>query len=134
MAHVLDQALLIDDDGTVRALARRRLEALGYEVHEAADGVAGLSLLEAGLRASVILVDLFMPRLDAVGFRRKQLTVPALAAIPTVVMTSTDLAGIVAGSIGLSLLKKPFTPEALDEAIKAAEQLCPGSAHRISWL
>lgn len=134
MAHVLNQALLIDDDGTVRELARRRLEGLGYEVHAAADGVAGLSLLEAGLRASVILVDLFMPRLDAVGFRRKQLTVPALAAIPTVVMTSTDLAGIVAGSVGLALLKKPFTPEELADAIKAAEQLCAGKPVRSSWL
>lgn len=133
--RIFKQALLVDDEAHVRAAAVKLLHEAGYDVHVAHDGAEGLSLLESGLRASIILIDLFMPRLDAVGFRRQQLTRPGLAEIPTVIMTTTDLVGVVAGSIGLPLLKKPFDKRALEAAIRAAQsQPAKERSVKSSWL
>jgi CheY-like chemotaxis protein len=134
VGHALNQALVIEDEDRPRELAMRRLEELGCEVHVARNGVEGMELLRAGLRASVILVDLFMPELDAVGFRRQQLATVEFAEIPTVLLTTTELGGSVAGSIGLPLLKKPFGCDDLVAAIKAAEQPLRGRSVRSSWL
>jgi CheY-like chemotaxis protein len=53
--------LIVDDDADCRQSARLVLEAEGFAVAEAADGLAALDAL-AG--ADVILLDLMMPRLD----------------------------------------------------------------------
>ena len=133
MKRIFKQALLIDDEAPMRDAAGSLLGELGYEVHIARDGAEGMSLLESGLRASVILIDLFMPRLDAVGFRRRQLTDPQMSGIPTVIMTTTDLVGVVAGSIGLPLLRKPFDRRKLEVAIRDAQPRRERSV-KSSWL
>ena len=133
MKRIFKQALLIDDEAPMRDAASALLSELGYEVHVARDGAEGLQLLESGLRAAVILIDLFMPTLDAVGFRRRQLADPKMAEIPTVIMTTTELVGVVAGSIGLPLLRKPFDRKALEAALRAAQPVRERSV-KSSWL
>ena len=62
------RVLVADDDPHVRQLNRRLLAEEGFEVVEAADGVAAVELLERE-PVTVAVIDLRMPRLegDALG-------------------------------------------------------------------
>jgi CheY-like chemotaxis protein len=66
-AAPIQTVLLVDDEPDIRAIARLQLEAAGYTVHEAADGVEALDLLRR-VAADVILLDLDMPRMDGLKF------------------------------------------------------------------
>ncbi|HMO18419.1 MAG TPA: response regulator transcription factor [Oligoflexia bacterium] len=61
------RVLVIDDETSVRFIARKALESGGIEVTEADDGLHALSILESG-SFDVIICDLMMPRLDGRGF------------------------------------------------------------------
>jgi two-component system chemotaxis response regulator CheY len=62
---------VIDDDGGIRRIIARVLEAGGFAVSEASDGHAGIRSV-AATHAHVAVVDLFMPGLDGLE------TIPAL--------------------------------------------------------
>ena len=63
MAHVF----VVDDDPGIRAVLRCALEAAGYAVMEAADGVSALDGVCASPCPLIVLLDLHMPRLDGAG-------------------------------------------------------------------
>ncbi|HEY7358104.1 MAG TPA: response regulator, partial [Ktedonobacterales bacterium] len=66
MTHIL----IVDDDSAIRDTLREALEDEGYEVAEAADGIAGLERLRASQENMVVLLDQLMPKLDGVGVLR----------------------------------------------------------------
>ena len=53
-------ALIIDDDATIRLLARHTLELAGMRVAEAEDGEQGLAEF-ARLAPDIVLLDVLMP-------------------------------------------------------------------------
>ena len=55
--------LVVDDDTTMRVLARATLEQAGFRVEEAADGGAAVAAFER-LRPDIVLLDVQMPVLD----------------------------------------------------------------------
>jgi len=57
--------LLIDDDAPVRRTLRKMLERQGYEVEEAPDGKAGLTLYQEN-PADLIITDLIMPEMEGI--------------------------------------------------------------------
>ncbi len=81
--------LVVDDDMTMRILARETLEQAGFRVEEAEDGAAAVSALEA-LRPDVILLDVMMPILngfDACAALRK---LEGGEDVPVLMMTGLD--------------------------------------------
>lgn len=60
---VQQEVLIVDDDADVRALARRRLERLGFVVYEAADGVDALIQMAERPSLKRMVTDYDMPRL-----------------------------------------------------------------------
>jgi two-component system, OmpR family, response regulator MprA len=65
--------LIVDDEPDVRKVVRTVLEADGYQVAEAADGQAALSLLNAigGPRGPhLVVLDVMMPGIDGIGVCR----------------------------------------------------------------
>ncbi len=56
--------LVIDDDDTVRALAKEMLEEMGHEVADAASGRAAIELLKEGHNCDLLLVDFAMPLMN----------------------------------------------------------------------
>ncbi len=58
--------LVVDDSITSRSLERSILEAHGYRVRVAVDGLEALELLRAE-KADLIITDIQMPRLDGFG-------------------------------------------------------------------
>jgi two-component system response regulator MprA len=86
--------LVVDDDRDIREAVADALEAEGYSVVTATDGLDALRWLRAqpddGTRASLILLDLMMPNMDGVEFRREQSRDHKLRSIP-VVLLSADM-------------------------------------------
>ncbi len=63
----MTRVLLVDDDQAIRETLRFALEDIGYQVLEAADGIAALEVLRSAPSGMVVLLDLMMPRLDGAG-------------------------------------------------------------------
>lgn len=55
--------LVVDDDPAVRSVLCRTMEAAGYSVHAAGDGLEALTLAHA-LPVDVVVTDLRLPRMD----------------------------------------------------------------------
>ena len=70
-------ALVVDDSRAMRSILTRLLSGLGFDVAQAGDGAEALSVLDAGTRPDVILVDWNMPVMDGLTFIKN---VRALAA------------------------------------------------------
>ncbi len=56
--------LVVDDEPAVRSLSAEVLREAGYNVIEAGDGVAGLSLLESNLHVDMLVTDIGMPGMN----------------------------------------------------------------------
>lgn len=106
--------LVVDDDPEQRAVAAELLTVVGYDVVVACDGQDALELLRAGLRPSVIVLDLAMPRMDGWAFLDR-LRGPERSAVP-VVVTSGDVATRRPEGADLCL-EKPIDPTELRSAV-----------------
>src|SRR5689334_1575844 len=81
--------LIVDDDVDIREALTDTLEARGFEVVTAANGLEALRLLRSNaVSPSVILLDLMMPVLDGYEFLDEQRKDPALASIPVAIITA----------------------------------------------
>jgi CheY-like chemotaxis protein len=83
-------ALVVDDDGTIRSLFRRTLEADGWTVAEAANGADALDRV-AEQQPRVILLDLMMPVMDGFDFLLRYRSLKGCASTPIIVITAKDL-------------------------------------------
>jgi len=122
-ADEVGPVLVVDDDTQDRVLASTVLQAMGFEVMQAADGAEAKAMIESGDEMySMVLTDLFMPALDGVGLTkaiRQQLSTQAL---PVVVLTSSsnprdELELLEAGAD--DFLVKPIVAERLAARVKA---------------
>jgi CheY-like chemotaxis protein len=78
--------LVVEDDPSVRGLLQTLLNAEGYEVGTASDGLAGLVKASAQ-HPSLILLDLMMPDLGGIRVLEEMRGDPQLRDIPVVVVT-----------------------------------------------
>jgi two-component system, chemotaxis family, chemotaxis protein CheY len=117
--------LIVDDSATTRALIKRTIRMTDLPIDQLLDapnGKAALELLaKPAHQVNLILADLNMPEMDGYEMTRRVRANPATSAIPVVVVSATPNAQEfaerehVSGCIG-----KPFTPEEIRDAIKAA--------------
>jgi CheY-like chemotaxis protein len=116
----------VDDDATVRALARRILAEAGLLVREAVDGAEALGhLADSPDRFHLVLTDVMMPRLNGVELlERLSVSHPTL---PVILMSGYAPADLNSRGIAApcSMLRKPFTPEELlAEVWRCLPSLC----------
>jgi len=81
--------LVVDDSITSRSLERSILEAHGYRVRVAVDGLEALDLLRAE-KADLIITDIQMPRLDGFGLVEALKTDRLLKEIPVIIVSSLE--------------------------------------------
>jgi chemotaxis protein histidine kinase CheA/CheY-like chemotaxis protein len=79
--------LVVDDTVATRALHRRMLEAAGYRVLAAANGEEALRVLESQ-RVQLVVTDIEMPQLDGIGLLQRMRSIPRLARIPSILVSS----------------------------------------------
>ncbi|MGU3362025.1 PAS domain-containing protein [Methylobacterium sp. M6A4_1b] len=112
--------LIVDDEPTVRMLVTEVLEDLGYTAIEAADGAAGLKVLESDVRLDLLVTDVGLPG----GMNGRQMADAGRVARPDLkVLFITGYAeNAVLGNgylaPGMQVLTKPFVMEALAGRIK----------------
>ncbi|MFL6209840.1 MAG: diguanylate cyclase [Pyrinomonadaceae bacterium] len=85
------KVLLVDDNPDKRQLLTVALEAAGYNVHAATDGVEGLAAVEA-LTPDLIITDVMMPKMDGYEMARRVRANPATRFIPIIIQTSARAA------------------------------------------
>ena len=114
--------LIIEDTKESREALASLLSQNGYDVTEAANGGEALDILRGGLRPGVILLDLSMPGVDGFEFRFKQLADPAIASIPTFIISGAFDAGRASAALRThGAFTKPIEPIAL---IATLNRLC----------
>lgn len=87
-ADVPPKVLVVDDQFTVRELQRSILEAAGYRVATAEDGLAALQQLGGDADIDLVVTDLEMPEMGGLELLRRVRGEPATASLPVVVVTS----------------------------------------------
>ncbi len=114
--------LLVDDSSTMRKIVGRSLRQAGLDfdnIFEAADGIEALDVLEKE-SIDIVLSDINMPNMDGISFLREKSTREGIKDIP-VFMISTETGDDIIGeakSLGaIGAIKKPFTPEKVNEVL-----------------
>jgi DNA-binding response OmpR family regulator len=126
------EILLIEDHSDVREGLAQLLELHGFMVTEAADADYGMRALTANPDDfALILLDLFLgDSMSGIDFRLRQLINPTLAAVPTIVITATDVAANERASLRAEgWLEKPFHFQTLLQLVQryvVAEGLMEG--------
>jgi DNA-binding response OmpR family regulator len=110
--------LVVDDDPHIRELVAVFLHKAGFEIHEASDGVAALSLLES-VKVDLVVLDIMMPNLD--GWElcrelRKHYELPVLM-LTAKGETAQKIKGFELGAD--DYVVKPFEPLELVVRVKA---------------
>lgn len=125
--------LLVEDDPGIREALADLLELLGARVEVAVDGEDGWEILhDAGLRPTLVLLDLFLPRLDGVALLGRIRADARLRSLAVVTM-SAAVKERPPGADGH--LEKPFDLERLVSVVRAfcpPQAVEPGRAQRMA--
>ena len=107
--------LVVDDDETVRAVARQALEMRGFQVLEAQDGLEAVELVRAqGAALGVVLLDMTMPRMGGEeAFREMRLLQPDIRVILSSGYNEVEAMGRFMGKGLKGFIQKPYGPREL---------------------
>jgi DNA-binding response OmpR family regulator len=114
----MSNILIVDDDPHIRELVGHFLGAEGFDIAEAADGLAALTMLET-LKADLVILDVMMPNMDGWELCRE---LRASYDIPLLMLTAKgETAQKIKGfQLGTDdYLVKPFEPLELVARVKA---------------
>jgi len=115
------KVLLIDDDDLIQCSVQMLLKAMGHTAVSAAlSGEEALAMLEGGLEADLVILDMNMPGLGGIGtlprLRELRPEVPILLATGRVDQKALTLASAYPG---VTLLSKPFGLRDLQEHLES---------------
>lgn len=114
----MSRILIIEDDPEIRKIEKDYLKSNGFEVVVAAEGKAGLLMVDTQ-KPDLVILDLNLPKMDGLevckGIRK-------LSSIPIIMVTARTKE--IDESIGFDLgaddyIKKPFSPKIMVARVKA---------------
>lgn len=111
--------LVVDDDASTRELLREVVESVGYQVVEAADPTAALSVLESQTLPALVLTDVRMPTAEA-GISFIQMMRRRWPALPVAAVTGypQDLAVLhKSPESPVLVVPKPFFRRQIEELL-----------------
>ncbi|HXK17616.1 MAG TPA: ATP-binding protein [Polyangiaceae bacterium] len=120
VARERHRVLVVEDEPQVRAIAVRALSSAGFEVLQAANGAAGLSLVKSErLPFDVIVTDVVMPELSGPELARavRQLE-PTMGLVFMSGLPEAMHSAHAGEFAGAAFLNKPFSPQVLIEAVR----------------
>ncbi len=88
--HPKRRILVVDDSITTRTLEKNILEAAGYIVQLAMDGLEAYNAVITGENPDIIISDVSMPKLDGFGLAQRIKTNERTNNIPVILVTSLD--------------------------------------------
>lgn len=116
----MPQALVVDDSKMMRAVQKRALEAMGYEVAQAANGVEALATLEAMGECRLVLADWQMPEMDGLTLVKRIRASPKFAGVTIIMVSSNAVMESIQEALAAGVndfVMKPFTVEGLQERV-----------------
>jgi two-component system cell cycle response regulator DivK len=113
--------LYVEDNRDNRVLVRRVLEAEGYRVLEAEDGLTGIEIAR-NKRPALILMDINLPEVDGFQVTVQLRALPELRDVPIIALTANVMKGdrektLEAGCSGY--IQKPIDIDLLPEQVAA---------------
>jgi two-component system alkaline phosphatase synthesis response regulator PhoP len=114
----MKRVLVVEDEIKIARLVRDYLRQAGFEVLEAADGAAALTLARAE-KPDMIVLDLGLPGMDGLDVTR---SLRATSSVPIIMLTarSEETDRIVGLELGADdYVTKPFSPKELVARIRA---------------
>jgi CheY-like chemotaxis protein len=99
------RVLVVEDEAPIRCLLQQALGEDGHEVDVATDSLNALDRLRSG-RPDLIVLDLFMPRMDGWEFLTVTHSSPDWRDVPVLVVTAADR--LPSDRRIRAVLKKPF--------------------------
>jgi two-component system cell cycle response regulator DivK len=117
----LSTILYIEDDTANRTLVKRVLEAEGYRVLEAQNGLQGIEVAQRE-RPTLILVDINMPEMDGYEVAARLKGLDELRPVPIIALTANVMMGdrektLAAGCSGY--IQKPIDVDRLPGQVAA---------------
>ena len=126
--------LVVDDEPGVRRLACQTLQRAGYATLEAEDGAEALRILEcAAPPVRLVLSDIRMPKLDGVQLERT--CRDRWPGLPVLLMSGEVTRDWVVRLVrdgAHEVIRKPFQPDTLVEAVRSILQPPNGGAHNLA--
>ena len=121
--------LVVDDEDCIRHIVRLILEARGYLVLDASNGLEGLAVCRNHLgRIDILLSDIVMPKLDGCALAAE--AVELRPGLKVLLMSGySDPAVMAKGSFRTApFLQKPFTMAALEQKVRSVLDSRPAAA------
>jgi two-component system, cell cycle sensor histidine kinase and response regulator CckA len=112
----MPRVLIVDDDSSVRRVLSQMLEAVGYSVVTARNGLDAVNLFYfEGDQIDLVLTDLRMPVMD--GYETVDRIRRSKPALPIICMSGYSPEGSPAGTV---FLAKPFNMASVQHCIEKA--------------
>jgi CheY-like chemotaxis protein/curved DNA-binding protein CbpA len=116
-----NRVLVVEDNEDIRQVVATFLRSHGFEVIEAADGLAGLEC--AARSPGLILLDVLLPKLDGIEVLKRLRADPFGSGVPVIMMSAVlqirDLQAETSQLRVSGFLQKPFQLRALLEMVRA---------------
>ncbi len=91
MEPVRKSAIVVEDDPAIRKLLRKYLEKLDFDVREAGNGRAALSLLKEEQIPSLVCLDVMLPELSGYEILEYIRATPRLKEVPILIVSARAL-------------------------------------------
>jgi DNA-binding response OmpR family regulator len=120
------EVLIIEDDTATREMLATALRMTGYRVRSAADGLAGLRLLEA-YEPDVVVLDLNLPIATGFDVLTELRAVAKTRLTPVIAISGMEASLKAARHNGefVTTIPKPFEPETIVRAVERALKQYP---------
>ena len=129
--------LLAEDNGALSTMLQGFLESLGHQVVPAADGIAALAAVQGG-GIDLLILDLKLPGMSGVEVLQRIRRDADLRELPVIIMTGFYRGASYAQAaerLGVkSYLEKPFTREALLQAVRSGIESAPPRREMVDLL
>ncbi len=116
------KVLLVEDDLFIRELYLDVLQKEGFTVLTADDGEAGLKLGQTNPDASIMLLDIMLPKIHGIDILKNLKANDATKHLPVVILTNLTEENVVQEALHLGaagyLVKVRFTPPQVVEKVK----------------
>ena len=119
MSGQRSRVLLVDDEASLRSTVRRGLEAFGYEVEVATNGLEAVDLVQRR-RPDIVLMDLAMPKMSGISAIEQ---IRTWSEVPIIVLSvmGEEADKVRALEVGADdYLTKPFGLQELNARIRVA--------------
>jgi len=122
-----EPVLVVEDTDDTREVMGTLLSLEGYNVAYAVDGRDALEKLEHGLRPCLILLEIAMPRMNGIEFRKAQAADARFKQIPVILYSALHEITWLYPSLDAPVFQKPVD---VDRILELVAERCAGGETR----